>query len=247
MPSAKDVLRTFPLCNNHHELSALGLDVIAAHKRVVIKESHRGLLGISHRNAIYFYKVAPFGAIFSAHWWGRLGSFWVRFLHQAIFVAHALFLFVEDFMLIQRKDVLPLAAAFVCSLMQVFGLPISWRKVDLHWAIDWIGWRFNVSIGAIYLQERKRSKLLELISQMISHSHIPKKTLEKFLGLALWIIRFFRRCDPVCVVSFQIFIDLQVRNTQWTRVIGPLQFLVLQIHCIFRADQQVQLYQRAAN
>ena len=91
------ILRTFPLRNNHHELSTLGLDVIAAHKRVVIKESHRGLLGISHRNAIYFYKVAPFGAIFSAHWWGRLGSFWVRFLHQAIFVAHALFLFVEVF------------------------------------------------------------------------------------------------------------------------------------------------------
>ena len=128
MPSAKDVLRTFPLRNNQHELSALGSDVKAAHKRVVIKQSHRDLLDFSHRNGIYFYKVAPFGAIFSAHWWGRLGSFWVRFLHQAVFVAHALFLFVDDFMLLQQKDVLPLTAAFVCSLMQVFGLPISLRK-----------------------------------------------------------------------------------------------------------------------
>ena len=156
-----------------------------------IKESHRGLLGFSHRNSLYFYKVAPFGAVFSAHWWGRLGSFWVRFLHQAIFVAHALFLFVDDFLLIQRKDVLPLTAAFVCSLMQVFGLPISWRKADLHCALDWIGWRFNFGIGAIYLQERKRSKLLELISQMLSHPRIAKKTLEKFLGLALWITQIF--------------------------------------------------------
>ena len=131
-------------------------------------------------------------AFFSAHWWGRLGSFWVRFLHQAIFVvAHALFLFVDDFMLLQRKDVLPLAAAFVCILMQVFGLPISWRKADLHCAIDWIGWRCNFSSGAIYLQVRKRSKLLDLISQMISHSRIPKKALEQFLGLALWIIQIF--------------------------------------------------------
>ena len=176
MPSAKDVLRTFPLRNNQHELSALGLDVKAAHKRVVIKESHRGLLGFSHRNAIYFSKVAPFGAIFSAHWRGRLGSFWVRFLHQAIFVAHALFLFVDDFMLLQRKDVLPHTATFVRSLMQDFGLPISWRRADLHCAIDWIGWRFNFGIGAIYLEERKRSKLLDLISQMISHSRIPKKS-----------------------------------------------------------------------
>ena len=43
----------------------------------------------------------------------------------------------------------------------------------------------------IYLQERKRSKLLDLISQMISHSRIPKKTLAKFLGLALWITQIF--------------------------------------------------------
>ncbi len=83
-------------------------------------------------------------------------------------------------MLLQRKDVLPLTAAFVCSLMQVFGLPISWCKADLHCAIDWIGWRFNFSIGAIYLQERKRSKLLELVSQMISHSRLPKRTLKSF-------------------------------------------------------------------
>ena len=191
MPSAKDVLRTFPLLNNTHELSALGLDVRAAHKRVVIKESHRGLLGFSHRSSFYFYKVAPFGAIFSANWWGRLGSFWVGFLYQAIFVAHALFLFVDDFMLPQRQDVLPFTAAFLCSLMQAFCLPISWHKADLHCALDWIGWRFNFSIGAIYLQERKRSKLLELIFQMISHSRIPKKILEKFLGLALWITQIF--------------------------------------------------------
>ena len=191
MPSAKDILRTFPLRTNCHELSALGLDVKSAHKRVVIKASHRGLLGFSHRNKLYFYKVAPFGAVFSAHWWGRLGSFWVRFLHLAIFVSHALFLFVDDFMLLQRKDMIPLTAAFVCSLMQVFGLPISWRKADLHCAIDWIGWRFNFSIGAIYLQERKRTKLLDLISQMLDHPRISKKTLEKFLGLALWITQIF--------------------------------------------------------
>ena len=166
------------------------IDVKAAHKRVVIKESHHGLLGFSHRNAIYFYKVAPFGAIFSAHWWGRLGSFWVRFLHQAIFV-HALFLFGDYFMLLQRKDVLPLTAAFVCSLMQVFGLPISWQKADLHCAIDWIGWRFNFNIGVVYLQERKGSKLLDLISQMLSHSRIPKKSLENILSLALWITQIF--------------------------------------------------------
>ena len=106
----------FPTRSNNHELSALGLDVKAAHKRVVIKESHRGLLGFSHRSALYFYKVAPFGAIFSARWWGRLGSFWVHFLHRAIFVAHALFLFADDSLCIFLERLSLLSASCFAEL-----------------------------------------------------------------------------------------------------------------------------------
>ena len=154
-----------------------------------------------------------------------------------------LFLFVDDFMLLQRKDVLPLTAAFVCSLMQVFGLPISWRKADLHCAIDWIGWRFNFSIGVVYLQERKGSKLLDWISQMLSHSRIPKKFRASHSGS----LRFFRRCGPVCITCFLIFTHLPVHNTQWIRAFGPLQYLAFHVHCVFLRALQVQLSQRVAN
>ena len=47
-----------------------------AHKLCVIKEEHRGLVGFSLNGKLYFYKVCPFGAKFSAFWWRRLGAFW---------------------------------------------------------------------------------------------------------------------------------------------------------------------------
>ena len=81
LPTAKDILQTFPLRDNEHELGGFSIDVKAAHKRVVIKDSERGLLGFSHDGQLYFYRVAPFGAIFSADWWGHIGAFLVRFLH----------------------------------------------------------------------------------------------------------------------------------------------------------------------
>ena len=202
MPSAKDVLRTYPLRNNREELNGLSLDVKAAHKRVVIKQSHRGLLGFSHRKSLYFYRVAPFGAVFSAHWWGRISSFWVRLLHQAIF---ALFLFVDDFLLLQRKDVLPLTAAFTCALMQAFLLPISWRKAELAAEIHWIGWHFNFSVGTVHLQAAKRTKLLDLISHLLQHGRVSKKTLEKFLGLALSVTQLF---PPIRSPLHYLFHDL---------------------------------------
>lgn len=104
LPTAKDILRIFPLRDNQHELGGLSIDIKAAHKRVVIHESECGLLGFSHEGQLYFYRVAPFGAIFSAHWWGRVGAFLVRFLHLLIYIKHALWLDVDDFLLTQRMD-----------------------------------------------------------------------------------------------------------------------------------------------
>ena len=59
-----------------------------------------------------------------------VGTYWSLFgtispppdLHQA------LWLYVDDFLLTQRMDVLPLTAAFVAILLQIFAIPISWKK-----------------------------------------------------------------------------------------------------------------------
>ena len=90
-------------------------------------------LGLQSQWIIVFCRVAPFGAIFSAHWWGRLGGFLTRFLHLAIYVKHALWLYyVDDFLLCQRWDVLPLTATFIIILLQLFGIPISWKNVTFQ-------------------------------------------------------------------------------------------------------------------
>ena len=54
LPTAKDVLRTSPLRDNTAELGGLSLDIKAAHKRIVIRESERGLLGFSHNGSLFF-------------------------------------------------------------------------------------------------------------------------------------------------------------------------------------------------
>ena len=191
LPSAKDVVRSFPLRGHNEELGAMGLDVRAAHKLCVLHHSHRGLVGFSFKGRLYFYKVCPFGARFSAWWWARLGSFFTRLIHQFIYTAHALFLFVDDYLLVQRLDILPITAALVALLVQAFRLPISWRKAELHKEVNWIGWTFNFSIGQVKLQQSKREKLQRLIRELLTHPKTSKKTIEKFIGLALWITQLF--------------------------------------------------------
>ena len=191
LPSAKEVQRCYPLREHSEELGALGLDAKSAHKLCVIKEDHRGLVGFSLNNKLYFYKVCPFGAKFSAHWWGRLGAFWTRFLHLVIYVAHSLFLFVDDWLLVQRMDILPITATLVTLFIQAFRLPISWRKAELDREVSWIGWNLNFSTGLIRLQQAKRDKLLKLIAELLQRPKTSKKQIEKFVGLLLWVTQIF--------------------------------------------------------
>ena len=193
MPSVLDVARSFPLRSNDtipHQ-SAFTLDIKSAHKRIVVAPDQRGLLGFWFSGTLYFYKVCPFGAIFAQHFWGRMGSFILRFFHALIFVRHSLFLFVDDFLLSQEHDVLPLYATMVCIACQMFQIPISWKKCVLHHTIVWIGWQFDFKSGLIQLEKAKITKLQGMIERLTTSSRVSKKDLEKFVGLCMWCTSIF--------------------------------------------------------
>ena len=79
LPTAKDVIRCYPLCKSNHELAGFSLDIKSAHKRVCVKQQEHGLLGFTLDSKLFFYRVCPFGATFSAFWWQRLGGWILRF------------------------------------------------------------------------------------------------------------------------------------------------------------------------
>ena len=52
-------------------------------------------------------------------------------------------------------------------------------------------WSFNFRSGYVTLPENKRQKLMELLEKLLTSTHCSKKTLERFLGLALWITQLW--------------------------------------------------------
>lgn len=67
LPTAKEVLRSYPLRGTSEALSGFSLDIKSAHKRIVLHPTERGLVGFSLNGDIYFYNVTPFGATFQQH------------------------------------------------------------------------------------------------------------------------------------------------------------------------------------
>ena len=147
MPSVRDVMSAFPLRGQPQHQAALSLDIKSAHKRVVVK-SERGLLRFTWQGSLYFYKVAPFGATLAQHWWGRLGSCLLRLLHILVWVAHSGHLFVDDYLFSMQHELLPHFGSMICLFLQIMGVPLSWKKLQISFQVDWMGWCFALVPGS---------------------------------------------------------------------------------------------------
>ena len=141
LPSLGGIQHSFPVRGCAEEVHGMSLDISAAHKTSGVRESERGLLGIQFRERYFFYAVAPFGASFSAHWWQRLAGFWVRVARKTLYVCHILLMYVDDALLWQCAGAIDMSAVMLLSFCQVFGYPVSWRKLQLRPTIVYIGWR----------------------------------------------------------------------------------------------------------
>eukprot|EP00435_Cladocopium_sp_Y103_P009098 s5486_g2.t1 len=191
LPTTFEVARAFPLRNCAEPQSAFSLDVKSAHKRVVVRAAERGLLMLQYKGRLYQYQVAPFGAKFSQHWWGRLGSFLLRFFHAVIYVKHAMYLFVDDYLLTSLAKILPLHATILVIICRLFNIPISWKKCTIGPKQLWIGWQFDFNAGLISLHLAKQQKLLRLIEELLLHPRVKRKHIERFVGLAMWCTALF--------------------------------------------------------
>ena len=128
VPSAKDVLRSFPLRNTQEELLGFSID------RVVLHPSERGLVGFSNGGKLHFYNVTPFGAVFWASWWARLGGWILRAMHLLLWFSHAGFLYVDDFLFFQHRSMMPTSAALLLIFfVKFFAFQFLGRNVNfLH-------------------------------------------------------------------------------------------------------------------
>ena len=191
LPSAKDVIRCWPLRELRSHLLGFSLDIKAAHKRIVLHQSEWGLVGFSLDGRLYFYRVTPFGASFSAMWWARVGAFFLRTFHRLIWFSHVGMLYVDDFIFYQDATMMPLTACLICILCQLTQVPISWAKCELSRTIKWIGWIFHLNAGFIEIPPDKLGRIQDFLRELQKHSNASRRLLEKFIGLAMWITQLF--------------------------------------------------------
>jgi hypothetical protein len=95
-------------------------------QQMAVHPRYRGYLCFQFRGKLYFYKVCPFGAVVSAHFWSRLGGVFQRLFHRMCYLPHASFLYVDDLLMFQESSIVGLSAAVIAVPCMLTRLPISW-------------------------------------------------------------------------------------------------------------------------
>ena len=197
LPSIQDVRASYPLRESSSEVSAFSLDIKSAHKSIRIRERDRGLVGIKTEDGRYFwYRVCPFGTSFSALWWQRLSSWFVRVLHLLLYIAHTLKMFVDDLLATQEATLMPLSGAAILAFAGAFNIPISWSKLQLSHSVVWIGWQINYRSGTFGIPPEKVQRLLEAVRKVLGSGKIQRKDLEKVTGLLQWVTNMCTQLRP---------------------------------------------------
>ena len=152
-----------------------------------VRDSEQGFGCFALEDELFVYRCCYFGVKYSAYWWARVGGWVTRMLHGFVWVSHALFLYVDDGMLLLPKPVAPLLASACLAFLSALGVPLSWRKVPLGSEIVWIGWRFCFKTTTAALPSDKVVKILDLLQPLcVAKAKIQRKHVEQVIGILIW-------------------------------------------------------------
>ena len=184
----------------------LSIDVKTAHKSIRTASEDVGFAVFTLMGTFYIYLVNHFGAAWSAYWWARLGALILRVCHFTLRHKHLGAIYVDDFLwLLPRKAFAPMVCVLV-GLLQVLGVPLSWRKLRLGTSLAYLGWLLGLRGGFVArMSEDKKSKILKAIAWWLLHPRrVRRSDLREFLGLLVWATQINLNLRPFLAPLFSV-------------------------------------------
>ena len=211
-PRISDVAQCAPLSLGADDWITVSFDIRKAHRQIKLALDDQALLAFNFEGRIFTSLTLNFGARASSFWWSRVAGALQRLSHHAIWVAHLLFAYVDDYLGGFNAQTAPISAGLWAFLLMCLNVPMSWNKTAWGSACVWIGWHISFASWTCELPPERVSKILEQLTELLSAG--PKvrfKTLESLLGRLLWVTvlqgsgefldHFLRPCTKLCGLS----------------------------------------------
>ena len=182
-----------------HQLSAqrqasfaLVYDVCNAHRVIPVREEDWGLQacrlpevhGAQDCDEVWINCVGTFGMSSAAYWWARVGGAVVRVTQQIMSGELAIchLLFADDGLAAAGFPWAPLALLGSLLCLELFGLPINWRKVKGGHHFDYVGYYVNLQKYVVGLSQSRADWLISWLDEKVAAGSMGIRELRETLG-----------------------------------------------------------------
>ena len=100
--------------------------------------------------------------------------------------SHRAWLYVDDLLALLCRHSMPQQVTLITFLLSAINAPMSWRKAQLGHVVTWCGWTLRNDLEASHLAIGKLAKLQEQLESLARSKKLPRKHLERALGLLMW-------------------------------------------------------------
>ena len=133
---------------------------------------------------VYLNRRGTYGIASAAYWWGRLAAL----LHRVILTLQGrrlaiwLLLFADDWCGISWGRDRDLQLIFVAYCLSIFGLPLSWGKVNGGGIFGWIGYELSLDHRTLGISERRAAWMVKWFSKALADLQVVPADLLGVLG-----------------------------------------------------------------
>lgn len=187
-PRLRDLRRGLRRCRRRGgKWVAVTLDVKAAHKRMLVRESDAGLSFFRVGEELFRYMVCHFGASWSAFWWGRVSGLLVRLLHRILGSDHVALSYVDDTVIFVREDKGYQVAALAAVFFELLGAPLSYHKLAVGKIVEYIGFWVDAGRFSLGVSDAKSEKLRGFLGTLRQGDRVDRGKLEQGVGSLQWV------------------------------------------------------------
>ena len=153
-------------------------DVSKAHRLIPIRPEDWGLQSFrmpgEEGDSVYCHTRGTFGVASAAYWWGRCAASVVRFNHRvadrALAIMHLLY--ADDGWMVATGSWFWRKLLFWFFCMELWELPITWKKVAGGVESSWIGYQLDVGKYLRGIGPKKQKWVLEWIDSKLAEGGI---------------------------------------------------------------------------
>ena len=165
---------------------ALLYDIAMAHRLVPVCPEDWGLQAFSldDPDEVFVHRRGTFGIASAGYWWARVASGAVRLCHALADCDLAVYhlLYSDDGWLTSMGDHFWRRMLFWLFVLEVFEIPISWRKVRGGTEVQWIGYQLSVATFSRGISSKKVKWFTEWLHKHVAAGGVMGRDFQAVLG-----------------------------------------------------------------